>query len=391
MATTTTMAEGGENNDNDDAAGGPKAVRCVSTEELRKHSTASDLWIAIGGKVYDVTRWLPSHPGGDLPLLSLAGSDATDAFLAYHPPSAFPLLPRFLVGRLSDPAVSPASADYRRLCSQFSRLGLFRPSPLLPSLSLLAMLALLLSAVLLVRLSPSPLAHLLSGALVGLLWIQSGWMGHDSGHYPILPSRGLNRLLQICSGNCVTGISIAWWKRNHNAHHIACNSLDFDPDLQHLPLFAVSPRLFAPLFSVFYRRTMPFGAAARLLVSYQHLTFYPRHLRRHRIQHVQFCLNHFSSEVFVGPPAGNDWFERQTMASLDISCPPWMDWFHGGLQFQVEHHLFPRIPRCRLRKIAPFVRDLCKKHNLPYATASFWEANAMTIRTSAPRHAGPQC
>ncbi|OAY82455.1 Delta(8)-fatty-acid desaturase 2 [Ananas comosus] len=436
---TTTMAEGGENNDNDAAAAGPKAVRCVSTEELRKHSTASDLWIAIGGKVYDVTRWLPSHPGGDLPLLSLAGSDATDAFLAYHPPSAFPLLPRFLVGRLSDPAVSPASADYRRLCSQFSRLGLFRPSPLLPSLSLLAMLALLLSAVLLVRLSPSPLAHLLSGALVGLLWIQSGWMGHDSGHYPILPSRGLNRLLQICSGNCVTGISIAWWKRNHNAHHIACNSLDFDPDLQHLPLFAVSPRLFAPLFSVFYRRTMPFGAAARLLVSYQHLTFYPvmcvarvnllaqsgilllsgrnvpNRLQeiagvavfwvwypllvsclpdwRERaafvlasfavtgIQHVQFCLNHFSSEVFVGPPAGNDWFERQTMASLDISCPPWMDWFHGGLQFQVEHHLFPRIPRCRLRKIAPFVRDLCKKHNLPYATASFWEANAMTIRT----------
>nr|CAD1841064.1 unnamed protein product [Ananas comosus var. bracteatus] len=111
-------------------------------------------------------------------------------FRAQHPPSAFPLLFRFLVSRLSDPAVSPASADYRRLCSQFSRLCLFRPSPLFPSLSLLAMLTLPLSAVLLVRLSPSPLAHLLSGALVGLLWIQSGWMGHDSGHYPILEGRG---------------------------------------------------------------------------------------------------------------------------------------------------------------------------------------------------------
>ncbi|KAA8517322.1 hypothetical protein F0562_017615 [Nyssa sinensis] len=37
--------------------------------------------------------------------------------------------------------------------------------------------------------------------------------------------------------NRVTGSSIAWWKWNPNAHHIACNGLDFDPDLQHMPLF----------------------------------------------------------------------------------------------------------------------------------------------------------
>ncbi|KAA8517323.1 hypothetical protein F0562_017628 [Nyssa sinensis] len=37
--------------------------------------------------------------------------------------------------------------------------------------------------------------------------------------------------------NRVTGSSIAWWKWNANAHHIACNGLDFDPDLQHMPLF----------------------------------------------------------------------------------------------------------------------------------------------------------
>lgn len=225
----------------------------------------------------------------------------------------------------------------------------------------------------------------------------------------------------------------------HNAHHIACNSLDFDPDLQHMPLFAVSSRFFTSLTSSFYERKMNFDAVARFLVSYQHWTFYPvmcfarlnlfaqsillllsnkkvpNRLQEilavmvfwvwypllvsclpnwgerlmfvvasfavTGIQHVQFCLNHFSSSVYLGPPTGNDWFEKQTMGTLNISCSPWMDWFHGGLQFQVEHHLFPRLPRCHLRKIAPFVRELCKKHKLPYSIASFWEANVMTVRT----------
>ncbi|MQM11306.1 hypothetical protein Taro_044212 [Colocasia esculenta] len=51
------------------------------------------------------------------------------------------------------------------------------------------------------------------------------------------------------------------------------------------------------------------------------------------IQHVQFCLNHFSSSVYVGIPRGNDWLEKQT---LDILCSPRLDWFHGGLQFQLS-------------------------------------------------------
>jgi delta8-fatty-acid desaturase len=99
------------------------------------------------------------------------------------------------------------------------------------------------------------------------------------------------------------------------------------------------------------------------------------------IQHVQFTLNHFSASVYVGPPTAHDWFEKQASGTLDVKCSSWMDWFHGGLQFQVEHHLFPRLPRCNLRKISPLVKDLCKKHNLPYTCVSFWKANVLTIQT----------
>ncbi|TVU25722.1 hypothetical protein EJB05_28227, partial [Eragrostis curvula] len=106
-----------------DAAGND--ARMISSKELRAHASADDLWISISGDVYDVTAWLPRHPGGDLPLLTLAGQDAIDAFPAYHPPSARPLLRRFFVGRLSDYAVSPASTDYRRLLAQLTSAGLF--------------------------------------------------------------------------------------------------------------------------------------------------------------------------------------------------------------------------------------------------------------------------
>ncbi|GJT33142.1 delta(8)-fatty-acid desaturase-like protein [Tanacetum coccineum] len=50
----------------------------ITSEELQKHNKASDLWILIQGKVYDVTEWVKIHPGGDIPLMNLAGQDVTD-------------------------------------------------------------------------------------------------------------------------------------------------------------------------------------------------------------------------------------------------------------------------------------------------------------------------
>ncbi|MQM09276.1 hypothetical protein Taro_042146 [Colocasia esculenta] len=84
----------------------------------------------------------------------------------------------------------------------------------------------------------------------------------------------LNRLVQVVSENYLTDISIVWWKRNHNAHHVACNKLDIDPDLQHIPLFAVSSKFFHSLRSYFYEMKMDFDAVAKFLMSYQHWMFY---------------------------------------------------------------------------------------------------------------------
>lgn len=58
----------------------PDESESVSLKELKKHNTVTDCWIAIHGRIYDVTSFLEDHPGGDDVLLDCAGMDATDAF-----------------------------------------------------------------------------------------------------------------------------------------------------------------------------------------------------------------------------------------------------------------------------------------------------------------------
>jgi len=81
------------------------------------------------------------------------------------------------------------------------------------------------------------------------------------------------------------------------------------------------------------------------------------------------------------PNPSMDWVTLQCTTTLDIDCPIWLDWFHGGLQFQIEHHLFPRIPRYRLRQIKKRVKSLCLNYNLPYHEPGFLRANVELIQT----------
>ncbi|XP_065848800.1 acyl-lipid (9-3)-desaturase-like [Euphorbia lathyris] len=412
----------------------------ISEEELEKHKNPGDLWISIQGKIYNVSNWAKDHPGGEFPLVHLAGKDVTDSFIAFHPGTAWHYLDKFFTGYyLKDYSISEVSNDYRKLVAEFTKMGLFHQKGHITFVTLCAVVMLFSASVYGVLYCNSTWVHVLCGSLIGCSWIQLTWIGHDSAHYQFMSSSTFHHLFQILIGNCFSGVSIQAWKLIHNPHHIACNSLDFDPDMQHLPFFALSSEFFNSIRSYVHERNLNFDSLARLLVSYQQWTFYPimcfartslfvqsfsllfskrRVPNRCQeilgvvlfwiwypllvsclpnwkervmfviacfgvtgIQQVQFSLNHFSSHVYLGPPNGNDWFEKQTKGTLDIKCSSWMDWFHGGLQFQIEHHLFPRLPRCNLRKISPFVIELCKKHKLPYKSVSFWKANEMTLKT----------
>ena len=73
------------------------------------------------------------------------------------------------------------------------------------------------------------------------------------------------------------------------------------------------------------------------------------------VLHIQITLSHFSMKTYHGHPMDafkdSEFLLSQLATTMDIECHPWLDFIHGGLQFQIEHHLFPRLPRHRLREI----------------------------------------
>ena len=64
---------------------------------------------------------------------------------------------------------------------------------------------------------------------------------------------------------------------------------------------------------------------------------------------------------------------------MDVDCPQWLDFLHGGLQFQVVHHLYPRVPRHNLRAVQALVREFCAKTEIEYKCYGFVEGNKIVL------------
>ncbi|XP_006109168.2 fatty acid desaturase 3-like isoform X4 [Myotis lucifugus] len=83
-------------------------------------------------------------------------------------------------------------------------------------------------------------------------------------------------------------------------------------------------------------------------------------------------MNHIPKEI--GHEKHRDWASSQLAATCNVESSPFIDWFSGHLNFQIEHHLFPTMPRHNYHRIAPLVKALCAKHGLTYEVKPFLTA-----------------
>ncbi|KAH9950417.1 fatty acid/sphingolipid desaturase [Amylocystis lapponica] len=113
-----------------------------------------------------------------------------------------------------------------------------------------------------------------SAICLGLLWQQLTFFVHDLGHLGVFRDWNVNRLVAIFVADFVGGLSVGWWVDNHNVHHLVTNHPTHDPDIQHLPFFAISPVFFKSLWSSYYKHVMWFDAFGKFFVSIQHRMFY---------------------------------------------------------------------------------------------------------------------
>lgn len=456
----------------------------MSRQEVVKIADKDSLCLLIiGNSVYDCTRWQRDHPGGHLTLRALCGKDATDLFAATHPnwvkermlkkflhaellPRQQPAVPAGVrvqndafekrEGQLTMPSTDlvskgdEATVAFRLLTQKLEEAGLFKTDYSFYYKMMVVYSCLFLTILAGVLMHESKLVHALSGAMLGIFWQQMAFIGHDLGHNAVTHNRVRDSYWGLFVGNFCTGISIGWWKRSHNVHHVATNSVTYDPDIQHLPVFAVDPILVTTkLFSTYADMYMPLSDITHVLVKYQHWLYYPvmafarfnlyvqslnHALRlsfygkagdliwRRNLQiaslmgfwawllaltlslpswesrllffvpahivagilHVQITLSHFPMETYTGvtyDDSSNGYLRTQLSTTMDIDCSPAMDWFHGGLQFQVEHHLWPRLPRHNLRRAKGILESFCKDHGLAYHQSNFFNANLMVLDT----------
>lgn len=94
--------------------------------------------------------------------------------------------------------------------------------------------------------------------------------------------------------------------------------------------------------------------------------------------HVQITLSHYAmSTADLG--THESFPQKMLRTTMDVECPQWLDFFHGGLQFQAIHHLYPRIPRHNLRRTQKLVQEFCNEVSIPYALYGFVDGNKEVI------------
>ncbi|HET9139242.1 acyl-CoA desaturase [Actinophytocola sp.] len=266
--------------------------------------------------------------------------------------------------------------------------------------------------------------QLLIAAYLAMVFTQFGFMGHDAGHRQIFSSRWANDLAGYAHG-AVTGFSYEWWVGKHNQHHAHPNHEDHDPDIE-IPALAFSREqalgkrgllrwvtryqaiLFIPLLmseavmlriasvqAVLRREVRSVALEAVLLVTNLVGSLLLVFLVLSPLKAGVFILVHQGlMGVYLGcsfapnhkgmPMLAKDdkvgYLYKQVLTSRNISGGRWVDFLLGGLNYQIEHHLFPSMPRPNLRRAQALVHDFCTRHGVSYTQCGLLASYAWVLR-----------
>ena len=254
--------------------------------------------------------------------------------------------------------------------------------------------------------------QLLLAAALGVVITQFGFLGHDSAHRQIFRSPAWNEWTSRVLAGAFAGLSYGWWRSKHNRHHAAPNQEGRDPDI-HPGAIAFTPAAAnsrSGLTGWLARHQGWFFFPLLLLEGLNlHLAsiltlLKPRAFPHQRLEAAMvICrLAAMVTVLLIALPAGKagafiglqmgvfglclggsfapnhkgmpivpatmklDFLRRQVLMSRNIKGSLFVDFVMGGLNYQIEHHLFPSMPRPNLKRAQPIVRAYCRKHDVAY-------------------------
>lgn len=267
---------------------------------------------------------------------------------------------------------------------------------------------------------------LLIAAALGIIFTQFAFLGHEASHRQVLASGPANDRLGRVLATFFVGMSYSWWMNKHSRHHGNPNKVGKDPDLKSdFASFtsedAAASRglrrwltrrqgwLFFPLLTLLGfdlhgqsvrtllsrgrvegRKTelallagrfalylgvvfwlLPLGMAFAF-IGVQVLVF-------GLYMGITFSPNHIGMRI-VPADSRLDFLDKQVLTSRNVSGGWFMTALMGGLNYQIEHHLFPSMPRPHLSKARRLVLAHCREHGVPYTETGLGEALAIVVR-----------
>jgi fatty acid desaturase len=264
-----------------------------------------------------------------------------------------------------------------------------------------------------------------TAVFLAVIFTQIGFLGHDAGHRQVFRSRRANYIAGVLCGNLCIGLSIGWWTGKHNRHHAHPNTEGADPDIMISALafsggqarasrgiqrlvFRYQAYLLVPMLlfeavslhassiramtrracrnraweaallgmhaaaylTAVFLVLSPARAVAFIMVQQGLFGFYLG---------CSFAPNHKGMPILAASDK-TDFLRRQVLTSRDVRGGWLTDFVLGGLNYQIEHHLFPSMPRPSLRRSQSLIAAFCAERDLPFSQASLPGSYAHALR-----------
>jgi len=310
-------------------------------------------------------------------------------------------------------------SDYAIVKRRVRDAGLLEKQPWFYGRSIAAKLIVLAGCLVVFALFRNPWVQAANAVVLAFISGQLGFQLHDSGHRQMFASRWKNVVVGLVTGNLLLGMSYGWWVDKHNRHHANPNHADMDPDINTVAISYSSDQALRRrgLPRVIARHQAYYFFPLLLLLSWSmHVSSVgfllrerPRNrwrelglLAAHALLYVgpavyflgpwsallvivihQCCGGFYLATVFapnhkgmpqVDDSSDLDFLRKQVLTSRNVRSHPLTDVWYGALNYQIEHHLFPTMPRNRVREAHAIVREFCRERGVPYHEVSMLQS-----------------
>jgi len=322
------------------------------------------------------------------------------------------------------PVVERRGSEFAELSRRIKDAGLMAPRTGYYTVKILGTAGLLIAGWSVFLLLGPSWWQMATAVVLGVAFTQAAFLGHDAGHKQILRTRRGSYALGLLHGNLAVGLSYGWWIDKHNRHHAHPNEVGSDPDigtgvLVFMPgerrrhrttrlITRAQAYLFFPLLlleglnlhvaGLLALRQRPTAArwwegmllAAHIIAYVAVVILVLSPVQAIVFVAVQqgvfgfymgcsFAPNHKGMPI-LQPGEQRDYLRRQVLTSRNIRGGRVVDFVLGGLNYQVEHHLFPSMPRPNLRRAQPLVQDFCQQRKIAYAETSLLASYRLALR-----------